>query len=129
MCNNFIFENYRLTRRPTAAIQWSRIQNISIGIIQQKIGSLDTSLLTLLTLSSNIDLIISAPMYLHSAYLEVDFLALNALQNADLVLRLYLSLCWYIAVIITKLTCYRGLRLTTIMHHYFYRRLLIIISS
>ena len=39
MCNNFILENYRLTHRPTATIQWSRIQNISIGIIQQKIGA------------------------------------------------------------------------------------------
>ena len=38
MCNNFISGNYRLTHRPTATIQWSRIQNISIGIIYHKIA-------------------------------------------------------------------------------------------
>ena len=39
MCNNFIWGNCRLEHRPTATTQWSRIQNISIGIIQLKIGT------------------------------------------------------------------------------------------
>ena len=39
MCNNFIWGNCRLEHRPAATTQWSRIQNISIGIIQLKIGT------------------------------------------------------------------------------------------